>query len=73
MDSFVCHFTRGVGNWKRTTPRRPVLSLPVSSYDNLNNTLAKYFDGIDGANIVPVGHIWKFDLEQHEKRNYGAK
>ena len=58
---------------KQGTPRRPVLSLPVSSYDNLNNTLAKYFDEIDGANIVPVGHIWKFDLEQHEKRNYGAK
>ena len=23
--------------------------------------------------IVPVGHIWKFDLEQYEQRNFGVK
>ena len=22
---------------------------------------------------VPVGHIWKFDLEEHELRNFGRK
>ena len=32
------------------TPLRPVLSLPGSSYENLNKTLAKFFDNIDGAN-----------------------
>ena len=36
---------------KQGTPLRPVLSLPGSSYDNLNKTLAKYFDEIQGANI----------------------
>ena len=30
---------------------RPVLSLPGSSYENLNKMLAKFFDNIDGANI----------------------
>ena len=35
---------------KAETPLRPVLSLPGSSYENLNKTLAKFFD-IDGANI----------------------
>ena len=33
------------------TPLRPILSLPGSSYDHLNNTLAKYFDQIKGPNI----------------------
>ena len=23
--------------------------------------------------IVPVGHIWKFDLEEHEIRKFGKK
>ena len=36
---------------KQGTPLRPVLSLPGSSYDNLNKTLAKYFGEIEGANI----------------------
>ena len=36
---------------KPDTPLRPVLSLPGSSYDNLNKALAKYFDEIEGANI----------------------
>ena len=36
---------------KQGTPLRPVLSLPGSSYDNLNKTLAKYFDEIEGAKI----------------------
>ena len=36
---------------KQGTLFRPVLSLPGSSYDNLNKTLAKYFDEIEGANI----------------------
>ena len=22
---------------------------------------------------MPVGHIWKFDLEKYEKRNFGVK
>ena len=35
---------------KAETPLRPVLSLPGSSYENLNKTLAKFFD-FDGANI----------------------
>ena len=33
---------------KQGTPLRTVLSLPGSSYDNLNKTLAKYFDEIEG-------------------------
>ena len=32
-------------------PVRPVLSLPGSSYKNLNKMLAKLFDNIDGANL----------------------
>ena len=36
---------------KAETPLRPVLSLPGSSYENLNQMLAKFFDNIDGANI----------------------
>ena len=36
---------------KAETPLRPVLSLPGSSYENLNESLANFFDNIDGANI----------------------
>ena len=36
---------------KQGKPLRPVLSLPGSSYDNLNKRLAEYFDEIEGANI----------------------
>ena len=36
---------------KAETPLRPVLSLQGSSYGNLNKTLAKFIDKIDGANI----------------------
>ena len=39
---------------KQGTPFRPVFSLPGSSYDNLNKTLAKYFDEIDGENIETI-------------------
>ena len=36
---------------KAETPLRPVLSVPGSSYENLKEMLAKFFDNIDGANI----------------------
>ena len=36
---------------KVNTPLRPVLSLPGSSYYNLNKALAKFFEKIEGANI----------------------
>ena len=36
---------------KQGTPFLPFLSLPGSSYDNLNKTLAKYFDEIEAAKI----------------------
>ena len=36
---------------KKGTPLRSVLSLPGSSYEHLNKTLAKFFDNIGGANI----------------------
>ena len=36
---------------KVNTPLRTVLSLPGSSYYNLNKVLAKFFDKIEGANI----------------------
>ncbi|XP_063728136.1 uncharacterized protein LOC134855525 [Symsagittifera roscoffensis] len=36
---------------KKGTPLRTVLSLPGSSYEHLNKTLAKFFDNIEGANI----------------------
>ena len=36
---------------KVNTPLRPVLSLPGSSYYNLNKVLAKFFEKIEGANI----------------------
>ena len=35
---------------KAETPLRQVLSLPGSSYENLNKMRAKFFDNIDGAN-----------------------
>ena len=36
---------------KAETLLRPVLSVPGSSYENLHEMLAKFFDNIDGANI----------------------
>ena len=36
---------------KVITPLRPVLSLPGSSYYNLNKVLAKFFEKFEGANI----------------------
>ena len=33
---------------KQGTPLRPVHSLPGCSYDNLNKTLAKFFDETEG-------------------------
>ena len=39
---------------KAETPLRPVLSLPGSSYDNLNKVRANFFDNIDGANIETI-------------------
>ena len=36
---------------KENTPLRPVLSLPGSSYYNLNKILAKFFEKIEVANI----------------------
>ena len=36
---------------KVNIPLRPVLSLPGSSYYNLNKVLAKFFEKIEGANI----------------------
>ena len=37
--------------YKQATPLRLVFSLPGSSYDHLNKTVAKYFDKIEGLNI----------------------
>ena len=36
---------------KAETPLQTVLSLPGSSYKNLNKMIAKFFDNINGANI----------------------
>ena len=36
---------------KENTPLKPVISLPGSSYYNLNKILAKFFEKIEGANI----------------------
>ena len=36
------------------TSLRPVLSLPGSSYYNLNKNLAKFFEKIEGANIETI-------------------
>ena len=48
---------------KQSTPLRPVLSLPGSSYDHLNKTLANYFDKIEGQTKKPTlnwpGRSWR--------------
>ena len=51
---------------KQGTPLRPVLSLPGSSYDILNKTLAKYFDEIEGANIETNTQMAREILEKTE-------
>ena len=51
---------------KLGTPLRPVLSLPGSSYDNLNKLLAKYFDEIEGANIETNTQMAREILEKTE-------
>ena len=51
---------------KQGTPFRPVLSLPGSSYDNLNKTLAKYFDESEGANIETNTQMAREILEKTE-------
>ena len=51
---------------KQGTPLRPVLSLPGSSYDNLNKTLTKYFDEIKEANIETNTQMAREILEKTE-------
>ena len=51
---------------KQGTPLRPVLSLPGSSYDNLNKTFAKYFYEIEGANIETNTQMAREILEKTE-------
>ena len=51
---------------KQCTPLRPVLSLPGSSYDNLNKTLAKYFDETEGKNIETNTQMASEILEKTE-------
>ena len=51
---------------KQGTPLRPVLSLPGSSYDNLNKTLAKYSDEIEVANIETNTQMAREILEKTE-------
>ena len=51
---------------KQGTPLRPVLYLPGSSYDNLNKTLAKYFDEIEGENIETNTQMSRVILEKTE-------
>ena len=51
---------------KQGTPLRPILYLPGSSYDNLNKTLAKYFDEIEVANIETNTQMAKEILEKTE-------
>ena len=36
---------------KQRTPLHPVLSVPGSSYDHINKTLAKHFDKTERTNI----------------------
>ena len=48
------------------TPLRPAFSLPGSSYDNINKTLAKYFDEIEGANIETNTQMAREILEKVE-------
>ena len=52
--------------YKQGTPHLPVLSLPGSSYDNLNKTFAKYFDEIEGANIETNTQMAREILERTE-------
>ena len=51
---------------KQGTPLRHVYSLPGSSYDNLNKTLAKYFDEIEGENIETNTQVAREILEKTE-------
>ena len=51
---------------KQGTRLLPVISLPGSSYDNLNETLAKYFDEIEGANIETNFQMARKILEKTE-------
>ena len=51
---------------KQGTILRPVPSLPGSSYDNLNKTLAKYFDEIEGANMKTNTQMAREILEKTE-------
>ena len=51
---------------KQGTPLRPVLSSPGSSFDNLNKTLAKYFDEIEGANTETNTQMAREILEKIE-------
>ena len=51
---------------KQDTSLRPTLSSPGSSYDNLNKTLAKYFDEIEGANIETNTQMAREILEKTE-------
>ena len=51
---------------KEGTPHRAVLSLRGSSYDNLNKTMAKYFDEIEGANIEKNNQMARKILEKTE-------
>ena len=51
---------------KEGTPLRAVLSLPGSSYDNLNKTLAKYFDENEVANIEKNTQMAREILEKTE-------
>ena len=57
---------------KQGTPLRPVLSLPGSLYDNLNKTLAKYFDEIEGANIETNTQMVREILETTELDSNGS-
>ena len=52
--------------YKQGTPLRPILSLPGSSYDNLNKTFAKYFDEIEGAKIKTNTQMAREILEKTE-------
>ena len=51
---------------KQGTPLRPILSLSGSSFDILNQTLAKYIDEIEGANIETNTQMSREVLEKAE-------
>ena len=51
---------------KQVTPLRPVISLPSSSYDNLNKTLANNFDEIEVANLDTKTQMAREILEKTE-------